>query len=400
MSKNIIFERIFITMKEDLSILYAQYIIDNDRYDISPYEMLESATGCLCEKQIPKTSTIIDECIDLSPENNNFDTDKIEEYSDLLMNKEKDNDISAAFSEFQTKSIIAKSVIDSLWYRGNFKLEDLALDIKWKWNCSPIGNMAAFYKSVMSATDYLDKLSLPLNKYEIKQSDTCKIKAKVVVAKHIAETIKESFEPDEYSISGTTIFKRKVFLNNRRICPKTISGTDSFCIIYIPFDTCSFKLGGSMLSRVTRKAAGGAPQINDADYFMDCYEIMREMVEDGIITAGRTIDRGGLYPAVKKLVGDDCGLTFSIRGIMKAYEEQDRVAILFGETPGVIIAIKEDDYDYFDAECMLQDIIYFPLGQTNSDNHVSVIGESECGIADILQSLLTSASTAKSDLNF
>ena len=36
--------------------------------------------------------------------------------------------------------------------------------------------------------------------------------------------------------------------------------------------------------------------------------------------------------------------------------------ILFSEVPGVIFQINDSDYDYLDAELLLQDVMYFPLG--------------------------------------
>ena len=56
------------------------------------------------------------------------------------------------------------------------------------------------------------------------------------------------------------------------------------------------------------------------------------------------------------------GCTIDLKGIETAYMEKDIIRILFAEVPGVIIQIRDSDYDYVDAQLLLQDIAYYPLG--------------------------------------
>ncbi len=58
----------------------------------------------------------------------------------------------------------------------------------------------------------------------------------------------------------------------------------------------------------------------------------------------------------------DVGADIDISGIMSAYGEDKKLRILFSEVPGAIIQIKDSDYDYVDAEFLLQDIAYYPIG--------------------------------------
>jgi hypothetical protein len=76
-----------------------------------------------------------------------------------------------------------------------------------------------------------------------------------------------------------------------------------------------------------------------------------------------------------------------------SYQEENTTKILFGEVPGVLIQVSEDNYDYVDAQLILQDVAYFPVGTTTvSHTGVKVTRSEKNGIAGILASLLGQAS--------
>ncbi len=156
----------------------------------------------------------------------------------------------------------------------------------------------------------------------------------------------------------------------------------------MPFDPCDFRLGGSLLSEAEDARSALAPDIADADYFIDCYEVIRELVEDGVVKAGATVCDGGLLTALKGMTGPGAGADISVSDITKAYGEMP-VRVLFSEVPGVILQIADIDYDYLDAELLLQDVAYFPLGHpTASGGAIRVAYEEKSGISSILESLL------------
>ena len=76
-----------------------------------------------------------------------------------------------------------------------------------------------------------------------------------------------------------------------------------------------------------------------------------------------------------------------IRDICKAYGDEKPVRVLFSEVPGVVIQIADIDYDYVDAELILQDVVYYPIGHpTPGKPGVNLTGKVE--IPQILESLL------------
>ena len=107
---------------------------------------------------------------------------------------------------------------------------------------------------------------------------------------------------------------------------------------------------------------------------------------------------GGLLPAMKAMCGEDIGAKIDISGIMNAYDEDKSIRVLFSEVPGVLIQIKDIDYDYADAEFLLQDIAYYPIGHpTAGSSGIKVKSGRGGGISDILQSLLSSQASEGED---
>ena len=132
--------------------------------------------------------------------------------------------------------------------------------------------------------------------------------------------------------------------------------------------------------------------IQDPDYFIDCYEVVRELTEDGIVKAGVTVADGGLATAAYKMC-ERLGANLDLSGIVTSYGENDHIRILFGEIPGVMIQISDSDYDYVDSQLILQDIAYYPLGHpTAAFQGIRVTQNSKTGVAEILASLMGQAS--------
>ena len=80
-------------------------------------------------------------------------------------------------------------------------------------------------------------------------------------------------------------------------------------------------------------------------------------------------------------------MDIDISGIMKSYGELSQVNVLFGEVPGALIEIKDIDFDYVDAEMLLQDVAYYPIGHP-AETGLNITGNSATGVSDILRALL------------
>lgn len=352
------------------SALYSQYVIDGAVMEKTPAQVLDA----VCNERHPEPGesydSIVDESMDPVIGKAVLDSACLDEYLASVM--EGDENLDPACSDSYSRFHAASALCASLWREGHFCLEDLAMNVEWSWDTAPVGAASAFYRSVQALTEYLDSLDIRLSSYGVDE-----------VGGSFGLSSSVSLSPEADS---------DVFMTDGRMCPSVMVPDTQSWLVYVPFDTCDFRLGGSLLASRLRTGLGTEPQINDPDYFMDCYEVLRELVEDGVVIAATEIPRGGMMKALKTMLGAGVGLSVDISDIMNSYEEQNALRVLFAEVPGVLIQIRDADFDYLDAELLLQDVAFFPLGHpTLEDGELRVKSSRKTGIQRILESLMLNA---------
>lgn len=373
-------------MKEKESALYSHYIIDGLRCDMTPAELLDE---CMHESdglnELPDFDDIIDEPTEAPLSVFEPDSAQHEKYLEQTIEASSaERQFMMLYPEHFTRMQIAKALLGRLWSEGHFRLGDLRLWAQWEWNTRHLGNMAAFYASAASASDYIYGLGATLQDYLFIEGDESS------TAKFFAWLPEE--DDDENIFKTSPYESTHPWISEARKCPGHFVNDPDSWIIYIPFDTCRFKLGGSLLAQANNDNGGKAPEISDPYYFIDCYEVVRELTEDGIIMAGATVADGGLMTAAARMCGE-CGCDLDISGLAASYNEPDTTKLLFGEVPGALIQVSNDNYDYVDSQLILQDVAYYPIGHP-SHGHAGVRMKkaAESGVAGILASLLDQAS--------
>ena len=372
-------------MEKMRDYLGSPYIIDGIRLGATPIAMLRSAGG-EPPREDGELEPIVDESLDPGPSQGDFSLDKAGEY--LSMINATPRRLPVEHAGAYSKISVARAIIDTLWLKGHFSLDDLVVSAAWKWDMSKVGNPAAFYGSVEAVCDYLDSLGLRLKECGFAEARACSFSARATLSGDMPQDDEDS-EEEEY-ITDYPLRKVRAKMGRSRKCPQLSSGGPQDWIIFVPFDTCNFRLGGSMLSQVAGTPGGTAPEIIDPDYFMDCFEVVRELVEDRVVTAGVTVGDGGLMNALGKML-QGRGMEADLGGIARSYGNSSLVQMLFAEVPGVIIEIKDTDYDYIDAEFLLQDVAYYPLGHPGGEGLRVASGDAS-DISGILRALMGDAS--------
>ncbi|MBQ4285672.1 MAG: hypothetical protein II720_04330, partial [Bacteroidales bacterium] len=111
--------------------LKSGYIIDGVRMDATPQAMIQSAGGrAVCPEG--EFEPIVDETIDPSPSPGDFRESKALEYLALMQGCPRKFPLTHP-GEY-SKACIARALIDTLWQKGHFRLEDLAIATAWKWD--------------------------------------------------------------------------------------------------------------------------------------------------------------------------------------------------------------------------------------------------------------------------
>lgn len=323
-------------MREKTSALHSGYVIDGVRQELTPAQMLgiPAEEGC---------AAIVDESIDPGV------------VGDASM------PMSQAAAD--SRRSLTSAIVDTLWLDGRFRIGNLACLPTWHWNEERMGNMAAFFASVESLADAADSLGVALSGCSYDGGcETCGLSVEMSAGNAADEEAELPFRLD-----GACMGKG-------RICPDKAEPDLHSWLVYVPFT-----------------AEWGQ---FDADYFIDCHELVRELVEDGVIISGCSAGPEGLEDTLAGYVGD-AGAVVRIAGIIRHFAVPD-VRILRENVPGVLFQIRDIDYDYIDAEFLLQDVAYFPLGHPSGGGLV-IDRTDKSGIQSILESLMESRSSEGED---
>ena len=386
-------------MKENESALYSRYVIDGIMGEASPAELLNECMEYPFEDDLltGNFADIVDETIEPPLSASTYESSQIDGLLEMTAKAaETEHSFRMLYPDHFTRLQIAQALISRIWSKGHFRLGNLRLWAQWDWNTRPVGNMAAFYSSISEASDYIYSLGVGLTDYIFIESDEdSRARFYAWLPEEICEDddLHEGVREESHH---TTLFKvpyesSDPWISEERQCSRNMICDKNSQLIFIPFDTCPFKLGGSLLDEVSGRAGGAAPNIKDPDYFIDCYEVVRELVEDGAVMSGMSVGDGGLATAVR-IMAQDCGIDLEIGGLMSSYQEEDQMKVLFGEIPGVLLQVNDYEYDYLDSQLTLQDVAYYPVGRpTDEHRKMNITRSSKGGVADILASLLAQA---------
>lgn len=381
--------------EKNISPLYSDYIIDGIPQELTPAQMLSE---CMDRKPSSKGryddfAPILDESVDPPLKDSQFDSWRIQDYLEMTASSDSPR-FPVQFPAQHTRLRIAQALLEALCRDGHFRLGDISVEAEWHWNADQLGNMAAFYSSAQAASEYIDSLGIRLGSYTMCEPDDMYLDVKTRLLKVSEDDEDLLSEMPDHSFCPTMSRKRRHGAG--------IVDDPRSWLVYIPFDTCDYRLGGSLLSGLTGVAREVAAQIDDPDYFIDCFEVVRELIEDDIVIACNPVGEGGLITSLKAMAdasrGAKTGAKININEIMKSSKEPDPIRILFSEVPGMVIQIRDEDFDYIDAELTLQDVAFFPLGHpTPGLQGIKVDTSDKGGIQTILESLIRSQSSEGED---
>ncbi|MBQ4298952.1 MAG: hypothetical protein II763_01375, partial [Bacteroidales bacterium] len=226
-------------------ILHSIYIIDGKEQELTPAQILQE---CSLPGTVPGGNgpggTLADETSDFYPEGENLPDSDVDALSEQLTTLGK-RPLPLHFAAQYTAGMIARALLDAIWMGGHFRLGDLNLKGEWKWNDKAMGLAAAFYASVEKAGEYMDALGLKFSQLQF-ASGTPSVHFK-------AYTTSEDEDPEDEEV----LFRELPFrtanprISTRRKCSASILPETSDWLIYIPFDSCDFRLGGSALAQIS-----------------------------------------------------------------------------------------------------------------------------------------------------
>ena len=326
-------------------MINSRFIIDGVAQELTPAQMLRSL-GAQGVSEAPGGEDVLDESLDPNPETCALCESQIPEYREAVLGA-----FPGIFPVLYPASYavgeVCSAIIGSLCSGAELPLEELRLVLSLSSPApsnAPVGTMSAFYRALEAACAYMDGLDVRLACCSVEPSSGLGFSA---------------------SCAGTVSGAEDAALGDDPVAG-VVPGADA-CeedwIVYVPFETAEYRLGGSLLCEALGISQGPAPVLEDTDYFMDCYEVVREMIQDGVALAACPVGRGGLVRALEAMCPS---ARISLADVLRANPRAGMVQVLFSEVPGILLRVRDSDFDYIDAEFLLQDVLFYPLGHPSA----------------------------------
>ncbi len=218
---------------------------------------------------------------------------------------------------------IAKALTNIVWAPLTHGLQGVSLSANWMWPANNPGEDARLFEAVKAVSDFAVALGINIPTGKDSLSMTQKYPDGSVV-----------YSPGTVIISAVA----EVADVKKVISPNLVPDKQSF-LVYIPFSSGLYHLGGSSLAQVLNKIGDKVPDVSDPDYFSQVFDALQNMVSEGSILAGHDVSAGGLITTLLEMVFplDGWGLDLDLSGL----GEPDPQMLLFSEKPAVVIQVKD-----------------------------------------------------------
>ena len=371
-----------------MNLFEAKFVIDGIEQESTLKDLIDACNGpygkaaeYICECPPDTAVPVVDENLDPDPDPVIYGRGKNEEYLDMLLASGIEGTTGINYAA-EARQSIAKALSAALWSVPRaYMLESMSLSLCWEWDTCRLGGCASLYKSVAAASDYAFEIGVRVA--------TCRITHKAGSSRLRTSCLYLNEDEDEsllVPVKPANSRGARYITDSSILADKIPRST----VLYIPFDTSEATLGGSALAALLGQSGEDTPLMLDPDYFIDSYEVVKELKDDGIVLAGREIGRGGLLCGLAKLAkACGTGMEVDILPLQNSFRCNDATAILFNEIPGELIAISDEDYGYIDTQMILQDIAYFPVGFASEGNSLKIRHKLDFNVADLLLPLIS-----------
>lgn len=212
---------------------------------------------------------------------------------------------------------IAESLTNIIWAPLQDGIKSISLSANWMWPCKNEGEDARLYKAVEAVSDFAIDLgvNVPTGKDSLSMAQ-----------KYTDQTV---LAPGTVIISATGHCR-----DIRNVVEPVLQNTED-AIYYIDMSNMALTLGGSAFGQINNQIGGEAPDIKDAESFVEIFELIQKGIKKGLIKAGHDISSGGLITCLLEMCFADTNLGADI-DFSSLIADNDST-VLFAENPGIII---------------------------------------------------------------
>ncbi len=214
---------------------------------------------------------------------------------------------------------IAEALTNIVWAPMPDRIRSISLSANWMWPCKNEGEDARLYHAAKAASDFAIALGINIPTGKDSLSMTQKYDDHVVYA------------------PGTVIISAAgEVIDIRKIAEPVLQPDPESRLIYIDLAKDEFKLGGSSFAQYKNRLGAASPTVTDPAYFVKIFNLLQNLIEEGLIMAGHDVSAGGLVTTLMEMCYPNTtgGIEVDISGI-----PGETVPVLFSEKPAVVIQV-------------------------------------------------------------
>ena len=251
---------------------------------------------------------------------------------------------------------VAESLTNLVWAPLAHGLGGVSLSANWMWPCrSQTGEDARLYQAVEALSDFC-----------------CAIGVNVPTGKDSLSMTQQYPDGQKVIAPGTVIVSSGGEVSDVRgvVSPVLVNDKDS-TLYYIDFSFDEQRLGGSAFAQSLGRVGDDVPTVKSAEYFVDAFCAVQELVHRGWLLAGHDVSAGGLITTLLEMTfaNRHGGLHIDLHELGTA----DVVCNLFAENPGVVIQVsderKKELHEWLDS----QGVAYAEIGHPVPDRRTLTV---------------------------
>ena len=251
---------------------------------------------------------------------------------------------------------VAESLTNLVWAPLAHGLGGVSLSANWMWPCrSQTGEDARLYQAVEALSDFC-----------------CAIGVNVPTGKDSLSMTQQYPDGQKVIAPGTVIVSSGGEVSDVRgvVSPVLVNDKDS-TLYYIDFSFDGQRLGGSAFAQSLGRVGNDVPTVKSAEYFVDAFCAVQELVHRGWLLAGHDVSAGGLITTLLEMTfaNRHGGLHIDLHELGTA----DVVCNLFAENPGVVIQVSDERKKELHEWLESQGVAYAEIGHPVPDRRTLTV---------------------------
>ena len=253
-----------------------------------------------------------------------------------------------------SRNSIAEALTNIIWAPLAEGLKSVSLSANWMWPCKNEGEDARLYEAVEAISEFAIDLGInvPTGKDSL--------------------SMKQKYPDGDVISPGTVIISAAGHCDDITKVVEPVFKKSGGSIYYINVSQNDFELGGSSFAQIHSKIGKKAPNVKDADFVINVFNTIQQLIKDDNIVAGHDVASGGLMTTLLEMCFADTNLGAQLN--ISELKENDSFKVLFAENAGIVFQAKNDSVEELLSKANVE---FFKIGQVIESDVLSIINGNE-----------------------